>query len=92
VLVSVTAVNGGPLVQLTFHPVAGAGRYELEVQRDGSSSWMQLLNNNAVVLDVGQYVLRLRACNDIICGAFGNELSVVVTRAPLKSFVPFIGR
>lgn len=92
VLVSVTAVNGGPLVQLTFNPVAGAGRYELEVQRDGSSSWVQLLNDNAVVLDVGQYILRLRACNDVVCGAFGNELSVVVTQTPRKSFIPFVGR
>ncbi|WP_298819343.1 choice-of-anchor Q domain-containing protein [Chloroflexus sp.] len=84
--------NHGALVQVSFSPVTGAARYEAEARRVDGLTWMVLLTNNSILLDVGRYTIRVRACNEIVCGPFSNELSVEVSQAPLKLFVPLLVR
>lgn len=91
-LIGLASHNGGPLVQLSFEPVAGAVRYDAEAQRADGVTWVLPVTDNRILLDQGRYTIRLRACSDIACSAFGNGLSVEVTQAPVKSFVPFVGR
>ncbi len=86
------ASNGGPLVQLTFNQVSEAIRYELEVRRADGVNWLVTLTGASLVLDVGNYTLRLRGCNQIVCSEFSNAASVSVTRGPITSFVPLLSR
>lgn len=82
--------DGGPFVQITFTPVVGAVRYEVEARRTDGLTWRIPLASTGVLLDVGRYTLRLRACNEVVCSSFSNELSVEVTQAPQKLFVPLL--
>ncbi|WP_299754724.1 choice-of-anchor Q domain-containing protein [uncultured Chloroflexus sp.] len=91
-LIGLASHNGGPLVQLSFAPVAGAVRYEVEARRDDGATWVLPVTDNRILLDQGRYTVRLRACSEIVCSAFGNGLSVEVTQAPVKLFVPFVRR
>ncbi|ABU58329.1 choice-of-anchor Q domain-containing protein [Roseiflexus castenholzii] len=91
-LVGLSSKNGGPLVHLSFNPVAGAVWYEAEAQRDDGATWVLTVANNTILLDRGRYAVRLRACNDLVCSAFGNSVSVEVTTAPFTSFAPLVAR
>ncbi|MGC9040444.1 MAG: choice-of-anchor Q domain-containing protein [Roseiflexus sp.] len=91
-LIGLSSKNGGPLVHLSFNPVAGAVWYEAEAQRDDGATWVLTVANNTILLNRGRYAVRLRACNDLVCSAFGNSVSVEVTTAPFTSFVPLVAR
>lgn len=84
--------DGGPLVRLVFTQVVGATHYEVQAQEMNGSTWVLPLVNDRVLLDQGQYTLRVRACNEQVCGPFSNSLQVTVVRAPFKAFVPLISR
>ena len=84
--------TGGPLVQLSFTAVSGAVRYEVEARRIDGLTWLFPLLNDSVLLDQGRYVLRLRACNEVVCSSFSNSLTVEITQPPIKAFVPLVGR
>ncbi|WP_322488178.1 choice-of-anchor Q domain-containing protein [Chloroflexus sp.] len=91
-LVGLASNDGGPVMQLSFDPVPGAVRYEADARRDDGATWLLPVIHNSIVLDRGRYTIRLRACNEIVCSAFSNGLSVEVTQAPVKLFIPLVGR
>ncbi len=72
----------GASVELRWQPVPGAVRYELQqVSRDsGEESIISLTDTLYTLpeLGVGQFVFRVRACNDYACSEWSNEQMLAI--------------
>lgn len=87
-------LSGGPLVQISWAEVAGAISYEIQIgpetglEEELPPKATAETTELVLPLDTGSYLVRVRACDYIGCGAYSETRTVTVTQAPLKIFLP----